>query len=442
MGQGWELLRIRGISLRLHPTWFLVLVLLTFVFAREYQHSLGPQAGAPLVWSIALASALLLFLSVVLHEFGHSFVALSQGVKVRSITLFFLGGVANTESECRTARGEFLMAAAGPAVSLVLGGGLLLLRHSATHLSPVLGEMTERLGALNLMLAVFNLLPGLPLDGGRILKAIVWQLTGSQLRGVQVANALGRLLSLLALGLGVSLTWHGYNEGLWLLLLGWMGLGASRSQQQLLLLQRLLTEMRVQEVTKRRFRVLEADERLRAVSRLRLGHQAPSSRSASASASGSAANTSAAEAGPADWLLVCDRGRWLGVIDDQPLRELPVQRWDQDRVRDHLRPLSSLPSIAESAPLWQAVLGLEQGENARLLVLSAAGLPCGTVDRPDLGEAVLARLGVRVPEPFLAKARQQNTYPLGLALGSVARAVAEAAEAAPPVPAPGKPGTS
>lgn len=91
MGQSWELLRIRGISLQLHPTWFLVLLLLTFVFAREYQDSLGPGLGEPLLWSLSLGSALLLFLSVVLHEFGHSFVAMSQGVKVRSITLFFWG---------------------------------------------------------------------------------------------------------------------------------------------------------------------------------------------------------------------------------------------------------------------------------------------------------------------------------------------------------------
>ncbi|MFN9660214.1 MAG: site-2 protease family protein [Cyanobacteriota bacterium] len=426
-------MRIRGISLRLHPTWFLVLALLTSVFAREYQTSLGPEVGAALVWSVALASALLLFLSVVLHEFGHWFVALSQGVKVRSITLFFLGGVANTESECRTARGEFLMAAAGPAVSLVLGAGLLLTHHSVSHLSPALGEMTQRLGALTLVLAFFNLLPGLPLDGGRILKALVWQLTGSQQRGVEVANGFGRLLSLFALLLGVMLTLRGQGFGLWLLLLGWLGLGASRSQQQLLVLQRLLAEMRVQNVAKRRFRVLEADESLRAVSRLRLA-QSPTS---SAATSLSPASAGARQEGPADWLLVCDRGRWLGVIDDQPLWELPVQRWDEDRVRDHMRPLSSLPSIQESAPLWQAVLGLEQAEHSRLLVLSPAGLPCGTVDRPDLGEAVLARLGVRVPEPFLAKARQQNTYPLGLALGSVARAVAESAERAP-----GDPGSS
>lgn len=431
-------MRIRGISLRLHPTWFVVLALLTVLFAQEYQQTLGPGSGVLLVWAVALATVLLLFLSVLLHEFGHSFVALSQGVKVRSITLFFLGGVANTESECRTARGEFLMAAAGPAVSLVLGVALLLVQHNAVHLSPALGQMTLRLGGLNLMLALFNLLPGLPLDGGRIVKAIVWQLTGNQQRGVEVANALGRLLSLLALGLGAALTLVGYRGGLWLLLLGWMGLGASRGEQQRLMLQRLLGEMRVRDVAKRRFRVLEATEPLRAVSRIRLSRP-PAAASATASTAALSTSTPStagglAVDGLADWLLVCDRGRWTGVIDEDPLRQLPVQRWDDDRVGDHMRPLSSLPAIAENAPLWQAVLALEPAERSRLLVLSPAGLPCGTVDRPDLGEAVLSRLGVRVPEAFLARARQQNAYPFGLALGAVARSMAEAAEAAESAP--------
>ncbi|MFN9631619.1 MAG: site-2 protease family protein [Cyanobacteriota bacterium] len=312
------------------------------------------------------------------------------------------------------------MAAAGPAVSLVLAGALLLAQHNVTHLSVPLGQMTQRLGELNLVLALFNLLPGLPLDGGRILKAVVWQLTGSQRRGVEVANGVGRLLSLLAVAFGVLLTLRGLGFGLWLLMLGWLGLGASRSQQQLLLLQRLLAEMRVQDVAKRRFRVLEADENLRAVSRIRLP-QSPAGASASSPRQGAD--------GPPDWLLVCDRGRWMGVIDDQPLQELPVQRWDQDLVRDHMRPLSDLPSISGTAPLWQAVLGLERSQEARLLVLGPAGLPCGTVDRPDLGEAVLARLGVRLPEPLLAKARQQNAYPLGLALEPVAQAVADTTEA-------------
>ncbi|MFN6338653.1 MAG: site-2 protease family protein [Cyanobacteriota bacterium] len=409
-------MRIRGISLRLHPTWFLVMGLLTFVFARDYRESLGATVGANVLWPLSLVSALLLYLSVVLHEFGHSFVAMSQGVKVRSITLFFLGGVANTESECRTARGEFLMAAAGPAVSLLLAGALLLGRHGAFHLSPALGEMVRRIGELNLVLAFFNLLPGLPLDGGRILKAIVWQVTGSQRRGVEVANGFGRFLSLLALGLGVMLLLRGVGFGLWLLMLGWLGWGASRGQQQLLALQRLLGEMRAREVTKRRFRVLEATDTLRAVSQIRLNPPPPSTSPLS--------DSQGPSAGPPDWLLVCDQGRWRGVIDDKTLHELPIQRWDHDRVADHMKPLSSLPSIREDAPLWQAVLALH--EHPRLLVLGAAGLPSGTIERPDLGEAVLARLGVRLPELVLTRARQQNTYPLGLALEPVARAMAEA----------------
>jgi Zn-dependent protease len=415
-------MRIRGISLRLHPTWFLVLGLLTFVFARDYQTSLGSEISTKLLWPLSLASALLTSLSIVLHEFGHSFVAMTQGVKVRSITLFFLGGVANTESECRTPRGEFLMAAAGPAVSLLIGGGLLLGQHGASHLSPALGKMAESLGVLNLMLALFNLLPGLPLDGGRILKALVWQVSGSQRRGIEVANGFGRFLSLIAVGLGVMLMLRGAGFGLWLLMLGWLGLGASRSQQQLLLLERILADMRVQDVTKRRFRVIEAGEPLRKVSQIRLTPSPANSSTTPPSALQSAA------AGLPDWLLVCDQGRWRGVIDERPLRELPIQRWDSDTVGDHMQPLSTLASIREDAPLWQAVLDLD--EHPRLLVLGAAGLPNGTIERPDLGEAVLARLGVRLPEPLLTRARQQNSYPLGLALEPVARAMAEASQAA------------
>jgi Zn-dependent protease len=423
VGQGWEIMRIGGISLRLHPTWFFVLVLLTFVFARDYRDALGPGLETTLLWPLSLASALLLFLSVVLHEFGHSFVAMRHGVKVRSITLFFLGGVANTESECKTARGEFLMAAAGPAVSLLIGAGLLLGQHAATHLSPALGEMAQRLGELNLVLALFNLLPGLPLDGGRILKALVWQVTGSQRRGVEVANGFGRFLSLVALGLGVMLTLKGMGFGLWLLLLGWLGLGASRSQQQLLLLERILGDLRVQDVAKRRFRVLEATDTLRKVSQIKL---------TPGPATTQPLGTQAGNEGFPDWLLVCDQGRWKGVIDEKPLQDLPIQRWDTDRVVDHMQPLSSLHAIREDAPLWQAVLALN--DHPRLLVLGPSGLPTGTVERPDLGEAVLARLGVRLPEPLLTRARQQNAYPLGLALEPVARAMAESAEGLPAKP--------
>ena len=114
------------------------------------------------------------------------------------------------------------------------------------------------------------------------------------------------------------------------------------------------------------------------------------------------------------WVLVCRSGRWVGWVDDQPLRDLPVQQWDRQTLEDHLRPLDQLPSIQDSAPLWKAVQALEKAPQGRLLVFSPAGLPSGTIDRVDLAEAVLKKLGLNLPPQIIDEARKQNTYPLGL----------------------------
>jgi hypothetical protein len=211
----------------------------------------------------------------------------------------------------------------------------------------------------------------------------------------------------LAIGLGAVLLLRGGSVGgLWLMVLGWFGLGAARNQTQLLALQSTLRELKVKDAAQRRFRVLEARSSLRELSRLRLQEGT----------------------GPADWLLVCDGGRWQGVINDAPLQALPVQRWDGERIGDHLQPLSSLPSIHDDAPLWQAVIQLDDGNTNRLLVLSPAGLPCGTLERPELAEAVLAKLGVKLPAPILEAARREGVYPLGMGLAPVARAMLASGE--------------
>lgn len=420
MNEGWELCRIRGIPLRIHPTWFVILLLATLAFQDQYrsQSQLSASVGEVGLWAIAFGTSLLLFVSVLLHELGHSLTALSQGVQVRNITLFLFGGVASVERECPTARGALLVAMAGPAVSLLLAALLLSLTHHLDHVSVALAAMVNQLGILNLFLGLFNLLPGLPLDGGLILKALIWQVTGSRRRGIEVANASGRLLALMAIGMGAVLLLRGGGMGgAWLMLLGWFGLGAARNQHQMLVVQQALQELKVKDAARRRFRVLEANSSLRELSQLRLQDRP--------------AETGAADGWP-DWLLVCDRGRWRGVIDDEPLQALPVQRWDREKLADHLKPLSSLPSIAETAPLWEAVLQLDEAGVSRLLVLSPAGLPCGTIQRPEIGEAVLKRLGVRLPESLLSMARSQNGYPLGLALGQVARSMVNTGDVASP----------
>ena len=398
-------MRIRGIPLRVHPSWFLILALATLAFREQLSELPAAQVLAPgLSWLIALATALLLFVSVLLHELGHSLVALREGVKVRSITLFLLGGVASVERECSTAMGAFRVAAAGPLVSLVLAVGLFSSAHAAAHWDALLGNLVLQLAGVNLVLALFNLLPGLPLDGGLILKALVWQFTGSQRKGIQVATATGRLLSLTAIFLGVWLFLGkgGGISALWLVMLGWFGLGASRSQTQVLMLQKVLRQLTVHSAAARRFRVLEADQTLRRLSQLKLG----------------AAESDAlpSDARPADWVLVTRGGRWLGTVDDAPLRDLPVQQWDRQTVADHVQPLETLPAISESEPLWKAVPALEASAQGRLLVMNRAGLPSGTLERGDVGEAVLKALNLRLPPQLLEAARRQNGYPFGLPL--------------------------
>ena len=405
MGDGWQLMRIRGIPLRVHPSWFIILVLFTLAF--QQQAAALPEASSSpvLSWLLGLSTALLLFVSVLMHELGHSLVALREGVKVSSITLFLLGGVARVERECSTAMGSFRVAAAGPAVSFVLAGLLLASQQAANHANPLLGNLVAQLGALNLVLALFNLLPGLPLDGGLILKALVWQFTGSQRRGIQVATATGRLLSLIAIMLGVLWflgllpDWgRGGFAALWLVMLGWFGMGASRSQSQTLALQQLLINLHVGPASSKRYRVLEADQTLRSLSQMRL-------------------RGAESETDPLpDWVLVCRSGRWIGYVTDQPLKDLSVQYWDRQTVGEHMRPLAELPSLQESAPLWKAVLALEQSEHGRLLVTGAAGLPSGTLDRSDVGEAVLKGLSLKLPAPLLEAARRRNDYPFGLPL--------------------------
>ena len=397
MGDGWTVLSFRGVALRIQPSWLLSLAIFTVLFQGRYVAQVSPAIPGPISWFLALATALLLFASVLLHELGHAVMAVREGVKVLSITLFHLGGIARVEKDCDTAMGSLRIAAAGPLVSLLLALALLMTAGPSAQINPVLPLLCTQIGLLNLMLGLFNLLPGLPLDGGLILKALVWRFSGSQQRGIQVASASGRALATLMIVLGGVLLFQGAGlNGLLLMMIGWFGLGANRSQSQMLMLQKILKDLRVADAAGRRFRVLESDQSLRRLSQLQLqadDHQRG-----------------------ADWVLVTRSGRWLGWIDERPLRDLPVQHWDDHRIADHMQPLDRLPSITDKAPLWQAVQALEQSETGRLLVLSPAGLPSGTVDRMDLGEAVLKRLGIRLPAPILEEARKRNSYPLGLVM--------------------------
>ncbi|MDD1469265.1 site-2 protease family protein, partial [Dolichospermum sp. ST_sed5] len=196
MQTNWKIGSLFGIPLFLDPLWFVILGLTTLNFGFAYQ-----QWGTVAGWSAGLIMALLLFASVLLHELGHSLVAQSQGIKVNSITLFLFGGVAAIEEESKTPGQAFQVAIAGPAVSVMLFF-LLSLAASVIPDSNPLSEMTADLSRINLVVALFNLIPGLPLDGGQVLKAALWKVTGDRFQAVHWAAKAGQILGYIAIALG------------------------------------------------------------------------------------------------------------------------------------------------------------------------------------------------------------------------------------------------
>lgn len=213
--------RIWKIPVRLHLSWFLIFALVTWSLAEAYFPAGYPGLERRSLWLLAGATSLLFAISVLIHELGHVYVALRNGVPVRGITLFIFGGMAQIGGEPATPGAEFRVAIAGPLASLALAslfGGLYLLDRSI----PFLAAPSAWLARMNLLLGLFNLTPGFPLDGGRVLRAAVWQLTGNPLRSTRIAATIGRAVAYGFIFFGILGVATGQSlNGIWLLLIGW-----------------------------------------------------------------------------------------------------------------------------------------------------------------------------------------------------------------------------
>lgn len=248
-GGGFRIFRIFGIDVRVDWSWLIILGLVTWNLSTVFGNA-HPEWGAGLRWGLGLVAAILFFASVLAHELAHSLVAKSRGIPVDDVTLFLFGGVSDIEQEPESAGGEFLMAILGPVTSFIIGGVLLLLggvvssvretggdaMRLISQLSP-LTTMVLWLGTINIILGVFNLIPGFPLDGGRVLRSIVWAITGSFRTATVVAAGAGEVIAMLmiaggilmAFGVRIPIFGKGLGSGLWLALIGWfLHSGASR----------------------------------------------------------------------------------------------------------------------------------------------------------------------------------------------------------------------
>ena len=224
MGSAFNLGKVFGIQFRLHYTWFIVFVLISMSLSWYYFPSLNLDLTPLAYWVIGIASSLLFFASVVAHELAHSLVARANGIPVKSITLFIFGGIAQITREATKANAELKMAAAGPACSLVLGGLFGLLWLFSRGISEPMGAMTLWLAQVNVILAVFNLIPGFPLDGGRVFRSILWRFTGNYKLSTRIATQVGQGVGYLFILGGILIMFlsrGGWFSGLWLIFIGW-----------------------------------------------------------------------------------------------------------------------------------------------------------------------------------------------------------------------------
>ncbi|MBN1660152.1 MAG: site-2 protease family protein [Anaerolineae bacterium] len=241
--------KILGIPIQLHTSWFLVAVLVTWTLAAGYFPTEYPGWQTATYWIVGLVTAVLFFASVLIHELGHSVLALREGVPVKSITLFIFGGVAAIGREPTTAGAEFRIAIAGPLASLglaaIFGGAGAVLAENAALAAPL-----AYLGRINLLLVAFNMIPGFPLDGGRVLRAALWAFGGSFQNATKWASRAGRVVAygFILLGVGQILLGGGFLNGLWIAFIGWFLNNAAESSYQQVRLRDALSGVKARNV--------------------------------------------------------------------------------------------------------------------------------------------------------------------------------------------------
>jgi Zn-dependent protease len=328
--------RILGIPIALDYSWFLIFGLLTWSLASSYYPAEFKNWPPLLYWFMGAATAILLFVSVLLHELGHSVVALRFKVPVRSITLFLFGGVAQIGAEPPSARAEFLIAIAGPAMSLALAIVFSVVQPAVAGIEALWG-LAKYLAYINFALALFNLIPGFPLDGGRVLRAVVWAGTRNMRQATLVAANAGRFFGFLFIFAGVWRMFSGdFSGGLWIAFIGWFLDNAASQQVHQSLYQGLLAGHTVSQAMSSHCATVPAEMTLQhLVDEHILG-------------------------GGQRCFLVTRGEDTVGMITLHRIRDVPRGNWAATSAEQIMLPLAQLKRTGPDIPLWTALQQMDR----------------------------------------------------------------------------------
>ena len=336
--------RIYGIEIGLNWTWLIVFALIVWSLATAVFPDQNPGLGDGTYLTMAIFAALLFFLSILLHELGHAVQARREGMEIEGITLWLFGGVAKFRGMFPSAGAEFRIAIAGPIVSLLLGLGFIgvaLLLKGAHEVDGI----AAWLGYINLMLLVFNLLPALPLDGGRVLRSALWGARDDFAWATRVAAGIGRGFGYLFIAGGVALFfWANTTSGLWLAFIGWFLLGAATSEARYLAVRDALGGLRVRDLMIR--------DPVTVGPRQTIGELMDD-----------VVWTHRHTTYP-----VVDDGRAVGLLPFRCIAQVPRREWDDRTVSDCMLERDQVPLLSEDEPLEQALIDLGDGVGRGLVV--------------------------------------------------------------------------
>lgn len=346
-----------GIPFYVNVSWFLILGLMTLNYG-NFLAAQFPALGTNTSWLLGLVTALSLFASVVAHELGHSIVAIRQGIDVKSITLFLFGGLANLDKESKTPGEAFWIAIAGPLVSLVLFAVLSAIIVT-TPISGPLAAILSLLASINLALALFNLIPGLPLDGGNILKALVWKITGNPYKGIFFASRVGQVLGWLWIVSALIPLALGREFSLWNLLIGWFLLQNAGSSAQYATIQDKLAGLKAVDAVASDSPVISQDISLREFANNYVIGQTKWRR----------------------FLGVDGDKHLVGSIDVDDIKTIPTSQWSEVPVKQLLKPVDQTKLIKFDKSLLEVVTLLEQYQLTELPVIGENGALLGLLEK-------------------------------------------------------------
>lgn len=368
-----------GIDIYIDWSWLLIFLLITWNLATGFGE-IHPDWSTTLIWGLGLLASVLFFSSVLAHELAHSLVARSQGLPVRRITLFLFGGVSNIEREPPSPKAEFLITIVGPVTSIVLGLIFILISGvSMGAVLPVQGQGLEALsglsplttmllwlGPINLILGIFNLVPGFPLDGGRILRSILWSMTDNLRRATRWASFVGQGIAWLMIVAGIAMIFGfqipffgtGFVNGLWLAFIGWFLHSASAQSYRQVVVNDILEDIPVERMMKREVPKVNAD-----ITVTQLVQEIMDSDDYA--------------------FIVMDGDQMAGIVTLQDMRKVNKARWDEIRVREIMTPRDQLEIATPDQDAAQ-VLSTITRQDIRQIPVVQDGQLLGVLRRRDI----------------------------------------------------------